>query len=92
MSTVMLGVRKEVRHGQPEALHSGAHPRSGFGGQTRVKAKVLHLELEKDDLPRSYTLLRVRVPQGLAREEMKVPEGEAWKSDHDLSRKLGDAC
>ena len=52
---------------------------------------LVHLELEEDELPLSYTLLRVRVPEELAIEEIRVPEGDAWKTDLDLSRQLGDA-
>ncbi len=51
---------------------------------------LVHLELEEDKLPRSYTLLKVEVPEGIAIEKIDVPAGEAWKSDLDLSRRLGD--
>jgi RES domain-containing protein len=50
---------------------------------------LLHLELE-DDLPVGYTFLRVRVPDELPLEEINVPENDAWKSNHNLSRRLGD--
>lgn len=52
---------------------------------------LVHLELEEEELPRSYILLRVKVPENLATEQISVPSGEAWKADHDLSRQLGDA-
>lgn len=51
---------------------------------------LVYLELEEDDLPRSYTLLLVRVPEDLSTEQVSVPPGDAWKADHDLSRQLGD--
>lgn len=51
---------------------------------------LVHLELEEDEIPRSYTLLRVEVPGDLAIEEIVVPPGDAWKTDHILSRRLGD--
>jgi len=51
---------------------------------------LVHLELEEVELPRSYTLLRIGVPEGLAIEPMSVPAGEAWKANHELSRRLGD--
>jgi RES domain-containing protein len=51
---------------------------------------LVHLELEEEELPRSYTLLKVEVPEGIAIEKIDVPAGEAWKSDLDLSRRLGD--
>ena len=52
---------------------------------------LVHLELEEEELPQSYTLLRVTVPTNVATERITVPDGEAWKVDHHLSRQLGDA-
>jgi len=52
---------------------------------------LVHLELEEDDLPRSYTLLRVRVPESLTIKQISVPKGEDWKIRHDLSRRLRNA-
>jgi len=51
---------------------------------------LVHLELEEVELPRSYTLLHIGVPAGLAIEPLSVPVGEAWKTDRELSRRLGD--
>ncbi len=51
---------------------------------------LVHLELKEDDLPRSYTLLRVAVPEGMVIESLGVPLGDAWKEDHALSRRIGD--
>jgi RES domain-containing protein len=51
---------------------------------------LVHLELDDDDLPVGYTLLRVSVPDELPLEEINVPVSDAWKSDHSLSRSLGD--
>jgi RES domain-containing protein len=51
---------------------------------------LVHLELEEDELPRSYMLLRVGVPDDLAIEELSIPAGDGWKSNHDLTRQLGD--
>ena len=51
---------------------------------------LVHLELEEDEMPRSYTLLRVEVPGDLGIEELEIPQGIAWKMDHALSRRLGD--
>jgi RES domain-containing protein len=50
---------------------------------------LVHLELE-EELPRKYTLLRVGVPDELPLEEISVPKSDAWKSNHTLSRSLGD--
>ena len=51
---------------------------------------LVHLELLEDELPRAYTLLRVEVPESVSIELIQVPAGESWKTDHDLTRQLGD--
>ncbi len=51
---------------------------------------LVHLELEEDELPHSYALLRVRVPEHIVIEQLNVPAGDAWKANHDFSRRLGD--
>ena len=51
---------------------------------------LVHLELEEDDLPRSYTLLRIAVADGVVIEPLGGPPGDAWKEDLALSRRLGD--
>lgn len=52
---------------------------------------LVHLELSPEELPPSYTLLRVAVPLELATELIEVPAGDAWKTDLATTRKLGDA-
>jgi len=52
---------------------------------------LVHLELEDDELPQDYTLLRVSVPNTLRIPSLRVPTGEAWKSNLALTRSLGDA-
>jgi RES domain-containing protein len=51
---------------------------------------LVHLDLDDDELPRDYTLLRVSVPSRLRISSLNVPSGEAWKSDESITRKLGD--
>lgn len=51
---------------------------------------LVHLELEEDELPRAYTLLRIEAPDNIATQTISVPAGEAWKANHSLSRRLGD--
>ena len=51
---------------------------------------LVHLELEKDELPPAYTLLQVRVPSNLAIEELRTPSKADWKNDLTLSRNIGD--
>jgi RES domain-containing protein len=52
---------------------------------------LVHLELDEDDFPPAYTLLRVTVPQSLSIYSIRVPAGDAWKPSPVLTRKLGDA-
>ena len=52
---------------------------------------LVHLELEEDELPPAFMLLRVNIPGKLHIPQLRVPEGEAWKSDLALTRSLGDA-
>jgi RES domain-containing protein len=52
---------------------------------------LVHLELDADDLPPDYTLLRVEVPAEVAIQSLHCPRGEGWKTDERITRKLGDA-
>jgi RES domain-containing protein len=51
---------------------------------------LVHLELEDDELPPAFKLLRVSVPGKLDTPLLRVPEGDAWKTDLILTRSLGD--
>lgn len=52
---------------------------------------LVHLELDEDDFPPIYTLLRITVPQSVSIYTMRVPTGDGWKTTPALTRKLGDA-
>jgi RES domain-containing protein len=52
---------------------------------------LAHLELKGADVPLTYTLLRISVPDRLKIPDLAVPEGEAWKGDEGISRKIGDS-
>ena len=52
---------------------------------------LVHLELEDDEVPPIYTLLRIDVPDRLRVLALEVPNGEAWKTNEILTRALGDA-
>lgn len=52
---------------------------------------LVHLELDEDDFPPSYTLSRIAVPQSLPIYAISVPTGIAWKTNPVFTRKLGDA-
>ncbi|HEY4380817.1 MAG TPA: RES family NAD+ phosphorylase [Acidobacteriaceae bacterium] len=77
----------------PARWHSGGSPivylaDSPPGALIEV---LVHLEIKEATLPRTYTLLRIAVPDKLPIPALKVPKGNAWKGDEALTRKLGDA-
>ncbi len=51
---------------------------------------LVHLELGDDEPPPPYTLLRIAIPSRLRASTLRVPAGEAWKSDLTVTRKIGD--
>lgn len=52
---------------------------------------LVHLELDAAELPPAYALLRIAVPDEVRATTLRVPAGEAWKSDLAITRKIGDA-
>jgi RES domain-containing protein len=52
---------------------------------------LVHLELNQLELPPSYLLLHISAPDRLNISDLSVPEGEAWKDNEAVTRKLGDA-
>jgi RES domain-containing protein len=52
---------------------------------------LVHFELDESELPPAYRLLRVHVPDKIPTARLRVPAGEAWKSNLAITRKLGDA-
>ena len=51
---------------------------------------LVHLELEEDEMPEAYQLLRIGGSPDLPFADITVPAGEAWKTNHGLTRSLGD--
>lgn len=51
---------------------------------------LVHLELQPEELPPSYTLLRVAVPQQITMPSLVAPPGEAWKTDLAATRHVGN--
>ena len=51
---------------------------------------LVHLPLERDEIPDQYTLLRVVIPAGLAISNL-VPEKQGWETQESLTRAIGDA-
>ncbi len=52
---------------------------------------LVHLELEEDEVPPTYTLIRTSVPSKIKIHSLLVPAGEVWKTDLAITRKIGDA-
>ena len=76
----------------PACWHSGGAPivylaASPPGALIEI---LVHLDIIETTLPPSYTLLHIAVPATLRIPSLKVPEGETWKEDEALTRKLGD--
>lgn len=52
---------------------------------------LVHLELGDDEPPPPYTLLQISTPSRLRASTLRVPAGEAWKSNLAVTRKIGDS-
>ena len=52
---------------------------------------LVHLELDESELPPAYRLLRVTAPDKLRTSRLRVPSGDAWKSNLPLTRRIGDS-
>ena len=52
---------------------------------------LVHLEVDSEDTPDFYTLLKISVPDGLAIQPLDPPAGGEWKLNQALTRRLGDA-
>jgi RES domain-containing protein len=51
---------------------------------------LVHLEVEDNDLPRSYNLLRVTAPDDIQIESLAVPDNDSWKRSEALTQAIGD--
>jgi RES domain-containing protein len=52
---------------------------------------LVHLEVDSEDIPEFYTLLKISVPDGLAVQTLNPPDGSHWKQNLELTRSIGDA-
>jgi RES domain-containing protein len=72
--------------------HTAGHPivylaESAAGALLEV---LVHLELEDNDLPRQYNLLRVSVPANIQIERLQVSGDDSWKDDERTTQAIGD--
>jgi RES domain-containing protein len=51
---------------------------------------LVHLEIDSEETPDFYTLLKVAVPNELAILSLDPPSGSDWKHDLELTRRIGD--
>jgi RES domain-containing protein len=51
---------------------------------------LVHLEVDSDEAPDSYTLLKISVPDDLAVQPLDPPAESEWKQDLELTRSIGD--
>ena len=53
--------------------------------------RLVHLDLDSEDTPASYTRLKVAIPEDIGITVLDPPDGEAWKLDEGLTQAMGDA-
>jgi RES domain-containing protein len=72
--------------------HTVGHPIVYLAGSAAgaLLEVLVHLELEDNDLPRPYNLLKVNVPETVQVEEFQLPDGDSWKDDERMTRAIGD--
>jgi RES domain-containing protein len=52
---------------------------------------LVHFEMDAEDIPDSYTRLKVTIPDGIAIQQLNPPDEVDWGLDEKLTRSLGDA-
>jgi RES domain-containing protein len=52
---------------------------------------LVHLDIDSEDTPDFYTLLKISVPDGLGIRSLDPPDGSEWKHNLELTRRIGDA-
>ena len=53
--------------------------------------RLVHLDLDPENTPESYTRLKVTIPDDLAIAFLDPPSDEDWRLDEGLTRNIGDA-
>lgn len=52
---------------------------------------LVHLNVDSEDTPDAYTLLKISVPERLPIESPQLPEGGIWKHEMGITRSIGNA-
>jgi RES domain-containing protein len=51
---------------------------------------LVHVELEEDELPDEYQLLKIAVPDGLSTRDLDHPLPLDWRERHRVTQRMGD--
>jgi RES domain-containing protein len=51
---------------------------------------LVHLDVDGEDTPDFYTLLKISAPDNIAIQQLDPPAGAEWKQDQELTRHIGD--
>jgi len=52
---------------------------------------LVHLEVDSEETPDFYTLLKISIPDGITILPLDPPAESEWKHDPELTRRIGDA-
>jgi RES domain-containing protein len=52
---------------------------------------LVHLDVDDEDTPDFYTLLKISAPSDVTIQPLDPPAGAEWKQDLELTRRMGDA-
>jgi RES domain-containing protein len=53
--------------------------------------RLVHLDVDPENTPESYTRIKVSVPDDLAIAVLEPPIGKDWRLDKELTQSMGDA-
>ena len=51
---------------------------------------LVHLDVDSEDTPECYMLLKISAPDNLAILPLDPPDGSNWKQDQESTRRMGD--
>jgi RES domain-containing protein len=50
---------------------------------------LVHLDLDSEDIPESYTLLQISAPEAIATRSLDPPIEARWQEDQEMTRRIG---
>jgi len=51
---------------------------------------LVHFDLDGEDIPASYTLLQVSIPEETSFRSLDPPTGAEWRGNQEMTRRIGD--